>query len=242
MRELACLSRQYKPSVLWSCHIDTVHDAGGRQTVSLSAAGVVSLSKKSRKTSSCLGADDTAGIFLLYQMIRRGVPGHYIFHYGEERSGIGSRDLAETLPDFLTQFSCAIALDRRGTKDVITHQRYGRGCSDAFAQSLADGLGGALDYRLSSQGVYTDTAEYIHLIPECTNLSVGYEGAHGRGESLDTRHVFALLEALVKLDQSALVIARDPLDPDESWDSFLSPADALDDQGDHQFRWYNDHV
>src|ERR1035437_5086882 len=70
--------------ILWSCHTDTVHTASGRQTVRIAADGVVGLSWRSRHTSSCLGADDTAGVWLCHQMILSGVPGHYIFHYGEE--------------------------------------------------------------------------------------------------------------------------------------------------------------
>jgi hypothetical protein len=36
------------------------------------------------------------------------------------------------------------SLDTRGgTRDVITHQAYGRGCSDLFAQALADLINGA---------------------------------------------------------------------------------------------------
>jgi hypothetical protein len=64
--------------ILWSAHTDTVHRMNGptRQTVSYNpATGIVRLSKRSRKVSYCLGADDTAGVFLLVCMIRAGVPG-----------------------------------------------------------------------------------------------------------------------------------------------------------------------
>lgn len=194
--------------VLWSAHTDTVHRHSGRQTLDYQK-GSVRVSKRSRKRgSNCLGADDTAGVFLLWAMAQRNVPGYYIWHYGEERGGIGSRALADHYADWLLQFKCAIALDRAHTTDVITQQAGGRCCSDAFARSLADALG--LDYKPCTNGIYTDTAEYIDIIPECTNLSVGYEHAHHSSEVLDCSHVLTLLEALCELDTTALVIERDP--------------------------------
>lgn len=206
--------------VLWSCHTDTVHDDDGRQTVAYDPRlGIVHLSRRSARTSRCLGADDTAGIFILREMILASVPGHYVFHYGEERGGIGSHALAYHNEDWLREhFDCAIALDRRGTRDVITRQGCGRTASDAFANSLADALG--MRYKPNEYGLYTDTAEYADIIPECSNLSVGYQNAHSNKEYLDTDHVFALLRALITLDQSSLVIARDPTEVItwSSWD------------------------
>ena len=199
--------------VLWSCHTDTVHRDDGRQTTHYDdATGILSLSKRSKGNSSCLGADDTAGVFILCEMIRRNVPGTYIFHYGEEKGCIGSHDLAEYDPSWLSQFDMAIALDRGGCHDVITHQIGSRCASDAFVHSLAYELRD-IDPAVTlspAHGVYTDTAQYVDIIPECTNLSVGYSGAHGRAESLNCWHTLRLLEALCQLDTSTLIIDRDP--------------------------------
>lgn len=193
--------------ILWSCHTDTVHSKEGRQKVRyFKKTGLLALATDSK--SSCLGADDTAGVFLCREMILAKVPGHYVFHYGEERGGIGSSELAEKCPEFLKQFQFAIALDRQGHADVITHQGMGRTASDAFAESLCKQLGGF--YEPSSHGVYTDTEEYCGIIPECTNVSIGYTRAHSPAESLDTRHVLRLLEKLKTLDASKLVCEREP--------------------------------
>jgi hypothetical protein len=54
----------------------------------------------------------------------------------------------------------------------------------------------------------------MDIIPECTNLSVGYHGQHSSAESLDCYHVLELLEALTRLDQSKLVSKRDPQEID----------------------------
>lgn len=204
--------------VLWSCHTDTVHKAEGRQIVRYDPlTGVIDLSRRAKRTgSNCLGADDTAGVFILTELIAAKVPGHYIFHYGEERGGHGSSDIANLQPELLDGAEIAIALDRRGHGDIVTFQ-YGMRCaSEAFATSLGAALL-AVDSRLpytSTHGVYTDTAEYIGIVAECTNLSVGYFHEHTPLECLDSAHVFQLLNALKRLDTSSLVVKRDPTEDD----------------------------
>lgn len=221
--------------VLWSSHTDTVHRKSGIQHV-LHEQDCLLLSDDKR--SSCLGGDDTVGVFLMREMILAHVPGYYVFHYGEESGGIGSRALASNVEGtFFTPFDCAIALDRAGTGDVITHQAAERCCSDAFALSLASQLGGK--YAPCPYGTYTDTAEYTDMIGECTNLSVGYFHAHSRDEFVWLAHVWQLLDSLIHLDQSTLVISRkagdcDPDDIGPWWKQYqtvLHRSDAYDDDG-----------
>jgi hypothetical protein len=210
--------------ILWSCHTDTVHNAEGRQEINYAPkSGRISLPKSSK--SNCLGADDTAGVFLCREMILAKVPGHYVFHYGEERGGIGSSALARMHPDWLAQFQCAIALDRAGTADIITEQNGGCTASDAFAWSLAAKLGKR--FKPCPWGMYTDTAEYSHLIPECTNVSVGYSDAHSYKEALDSKFLFRLLAALLTVRFEDLMIERNPED-DELWGI---NGNVLDDDG-----------
>lgn len=203
--------------VLWSCHTDTVHRIAGRQTLHYDGTvDMVQLSKRSRRIMHCLGADDTAGVFLCVSMINAGVSGHYVFHHAEEIGGIGSDNIADHTPELVNGSRFAIALDRKGTEDVITHQ-FGRCCSDAFAISLADQLNrvDSLAYAPDTSGVFTDTANYTGLIGECTNLSVGYSHAHSDRETLDIAHLRLLLVALCQLDQTALVLERTAGDIDE---------------------------
>lgn len=194
---------------LFSCHTDTVHHEEGLQKVVLDVEfGVVY-----KDDNQPLGADDGSGVFLLLHMIRRGIPGTYVFHTGEERGGIGSALFAEMEPAFLQQFHRAIAFDRKGQEDVITHQGWSRCCSQEFASALALALneadaGKAFDYAPCDTGVFTDTANYTALIPECTNISVGYEGEHTRAEMQDVNHLLALADAVVKIDWESLPTDR----------------------------------
>jgi hypothetical protein len=197
--------------VLWSCHTDTVHRVGGKQAVYVSDDGIA---WRGPRAVDCLGADDGAGVFIMREMIGAQIPGHYIFHNGEEKGGIGSSAIAWNAPDVLQDFDYAIAFDRRGTADIITHQCGGRTASRAFARSLArilnDGTG--LKYAPSDRGIYTDTAEYAHVIPECTNVSVGYLYEHTADEQLDLVHMGRLLDVLMTFDEDKLICARDPRD------------------------------
>jgi len=147
------------------------------------------------------------------EMILAGIPGLYIFHYGEESGCIGSGDLARFSPEILAGIDFAIALDRAGYRDIVTSQ-IGRTCtSQAFTDSLSYALSVAskeLPMFAGARGVYTDTAEYMDIVPECTNLSVGYFNQHSSREYLDYAHVGKLLSALCTLDQSSLVAKRDP--------------------------------
>lgn len=209
-------------TVLWSAHTDTVHRLGGMQTIHFDRdRGVVSLSKRSiNRGSNCLGADCTVGVWILRNMILRGIPGRYIFHYGEERGGIGSSALARSSADWLKRFQFAIAFDRRGSGSIITHQSGGyRTASDLFALSLEEELKAhGLKYSADDSGLYTDTYEYAEIIPECTNLSVGNADEHRTTETANVHHAERLLDAICNLQIDRLIVDRDPADPaNDSW-------------------------
>lgn len=200
--------------VLWSSHTDTVHKTGGRQAVRF----VDGFASAPDKNSNCLGADCTAGVFLMREMILAGVEGLYIFHREEEVGGRGSEFIATKNSSLLAGIKYAIAFDRRGTNSVITHQWGGRCCSDDFAVSLGHAL--KMAHEPDDGGSFTDTANYTHLIGECTNLSVGYYKEHSRNESLDTSYVLELLEALLTLNVRDLPQTRQP--GEEDFDDYKS--------------------
>jgi len=144
-------------------------------------------------------------------MIEAGVPAYYVFFRGEERGGIGSKWLAEEMPALFASIDRAVAFDRADYYDVITHQSGGRCCSDEFAQALCDALGTGEDWFLPCDGgVYTDTAEFTDLVPECTNVSVGYKHQHGDREEQDIEFLQRLAALAVAVDWDALPTKRDP--------------------------------
>ena len=196
-------------SICYTSHIDTVHNSGGKQNIRKSN-DVITLANKSK--SNCLGADDAAGIWLMLEMIRAAKPGLYIFHRAEEIGGLGSDFIATHTPKILDKIDCVISLDRYGFDSIITHQ--GDFCaSDIFAKSLAVALD-MPNLEPDDSGLFTDSANYVELVGECTNLSVGYFGHHTARESLDMRFLCYLREKLIAMDCSKLIYDRQPGDSD----------------------------
>lgn len=190
---------------LFVAHTDTVHSPNDPIINQYIDEGDILRSTP----GNVLGADDGAGIALLVHMIYHGVPGHYCFTIGEERGGYGAKWLSDNFID-VGMFDRAIAFDRRDRTHVITHQMYGRCCSDAFADALSVQLG--YGYQKNNTGVYTDTAEFVDMIRECTNISAGYFSEHSDEEHLDMVHFLKLSESVLKVDWENLPVVRDPFE------------------------------
>ena len=208
-----------KHKTLFVAHVDTVHSDDGKNLVKVKGDTWHAYG------GAVLGADDGAGVALLMHLMYAGVPAYYIFTQGEERGGVGATYLANQCQPLLGQFSRAIAFDRRGTDSVISHQGWGRCCSDNFALALADALNVTHEehffYSPDDSGVYTDTAEFTDIIPECTNISCGYLSEHTQNESLDTAHLRRLAAAVVAIDWDALPTERDPsVIEEKSWGGY----------------------
>lgn len=158
---------------------------------------------------SILGADDKAGVTIMLYMMIHNVPGLYYFFIGEEVGCIGS-GLASKYGDFKGKYDRIISFDRRDVDSVITFQSSTRCCSDKFADALAKELNkSGLKYKKDDTGVYTDSAEFTDIIPECTNLSVGYYREHTHNESQDIKHLAELAKACLKVDWENLPTIRD---------------------------------
>ena len=193
--------------IMWSSHTDTVHHKKGFQIVGFDKMEI-GLAAENKNGSNCLGADDTAGVWLMLQMIKAKVPGLYVFHRAEEGGRKGSQFIAKEHGDLLSKVKYCIALDRREKTSVITHQSSRRTCSDEFGKSMIEQLD--MGYVLDTTGSYTDSYSYVDVIAECTNISVGYTGAHTDSERLDVEFIFKLRDKLVKFDWEKLVCERDP--------------------------------
>jgi hypothetical protein len=184
--------------------------------------------------TSILGADDKAGVIILLYMIEHNVPGYYLFPIGEEVGCIGSGKLSHKLSKEskeetitlsnnkeikvklptnkkLNKIRKVIAFDRMGYSSVITHQLDQRCCSDTFGKSLSNELNKfGFEFDLDDSGVYSDSAEFADIYPECTNLSVGYFAQHTKNEIQDIKFLEELAKACVKVNWSDLPIERDP--------------------------------
>lgn len=190
-----------KPKVAYMSHHDTVHDKSGRQKVAIDAEFAYSVD------GNCLGADCTTGIYIMLRMIQAGVEGLYIVHAAEEVGCRGSGYIATQTPEVVQGIDFAISFDRYGYNSIITHQMGMRTCSDKFADSLEFCLD--LGYNCDTRGSYTDSNEYTALIPECTNISVGYFSQHTKKESQDLIFMDQVADAFINADMSSLLVDRD---------------------------------
>lgn len=202
------------PKTLFSAHIDTMHrDSGYQNFLFDEDLGIISCATK---TQGCLGTDNASGMLALMELIEYEVPGHYIFHRGEERGRLGSKWLAKEIPSFFEQFHRAIAFDRKADCSIITKQCGRTCCSLLFYDDLSQAFADAsspddrLDLADDPTGSYTDTASYMDLIPECTNISIGYNNEHTSSEFQDTDYLVKLLEAIPLIVWDSLPTARDP--------------------------------
>lgn len=202
------------PDIAFMAHFDSVHKKGGIQKIAITDEWCKL--HRDETESNCLGADCATGIWLILEMIRENVPGHYVIHADEETGCKGSRALVKSNPKWIAETSAAISFDRKSTESIITHQMGGRTCSDEFAESL--GLIIGLDQMPDDTGSYTDSNEYADDIAECTNLSVGYYSQHTRQEIQDLRFAAVLADRLIEADWSQISIARKPGDYDRAFE------------------------
>jgi len=171
--------------------------------------------KAIKTTPNVLGADDKLGCYIMGRLLMARVPGLYVFHVGEECGGIGSRYISKDTPNVVDGMDYCIAFDRMNYTDIITNQSGGRCCSDEFADALAKQMNVKLPPKKlmskSTNGTFTDSANYTKLISECTNISVGYKNQHGNSEHFDHEWLaHHLIPSLLNVKWASLPVKRDP--------------------------------
>ena len=202
-------------SCMFTSHLDTATSAN------VSVTHVIQDNIIKTDGKSILGADDKAGVTIMLYMIYHNIPGLYYFFLGEEVGCLGSKKVASKAIDilksdeyhFLKDIKKVISFDRRGKTSVITYQSSSRCCSNKFAEDLAKQLNdnnASFAYKPDDTGVYTDSASFVKIYPECTNISVGYRSEHTFSESQDINHLIELCSTVIKVDWESLSVERDP--------------------------------
>lgn len=193
-------------STMFTAHLDTA------TSVDTTVNHVIDDKYIRTDRNSILGADDKAGVTIMLNMIEHSIPGLYYFFLGEEVGCQGSKKLSNKIKDNKIEgITKVIAFDRRGYNSVITFQFGTRCCSDEFGTALSAELNKqGLDYKNDPTGLYTDSAQFTKIYPECTNISVGYFNEHTFNEHQDIEHLEKLAEACLNIDWESLPIKRDP--------------------------------
>ena len=195
---------------LFCCHLDTV----GKQQLKVNKI----YTEKSGHTfvgtdgNTILGADDKTGMVIMINMIDKNIPGTYYFLIGEEKGTVGSSLLySRQSKGVLSKFDRCIAFDRRAYGSIITRQMGKDCCSTEFANALASELRyQGMKFRKDPGGFWTDSAVFMGVIPECTNLSVGYFNEHRKTEEQDLDYMIQLADTATKVNWEDLPTVRTP--------------------------------
>lgn len=169
--------------------------------------------------TTILGGDNKLGCTILIGMIKNNIPGTYYFFLGEEpilSGGLyGSKNALELNPDFFTKFKRCIAFDRRGYGSIVVRQMGRMCCSPEFAKAIAEefDIRGIKWDSEGGYGYYTDTAVFMDVIPECTNLSAGGFNEHYTTEWVDLNYTYQVYQAALEMDWESLPVVRE-VEPD----------------------------
>lgn len=197
------------PETMFTCHLDTAD----RQQKITKLFSTLENGDEFIITdgNSILGADDKAGVTVMLYMVAHNIPGLYYFFIGEERGGIGSRQLSYVFDDvdYLKNIKRCVSFDRRNYHSVITNQLGRVCCSNEFATALCKQYNkSGLNLSLDTTGIYTDSASFLDQIPECTNISVGYMHEHTEDEFQNISYLDRLCKATLKVDWNSLPTTR----------------------------------
>lgn len=158
----------------------------------------------------CLGADDGTGVWIMLNLIKANVPGLYCFYLDEESGRNGSEWSAKHDADRYAGVGMMLSFDRKGTSDVITHQMGERCCSELFALHISQAIDPEGGVRPDDTGSFTDSYSFLDVIPECTNICVGYYSQHTPRETQDLTWAAYLVNRLIGINWNIVPVERDP--------------------------------
>ena len=166
--------------------------------------------------TTILGGDNKLGCTILIGLIKDRVPGTYFFFVGEEpilSGGLwGSRAALSRDPAYFRRFRRCVAFDRRQYGSIVSRQMARTCASDEFVAALAKELKskGNIDFDPNSCfGYYTDTATFMDVIPECTNISAGGFGEHTLDEWVDLNYAYDVYLAARQIKWDSLPVRRE---------------------------------
>jgi hypothetical protein len=86
---------------------------------------------------------------------------------------------------------------------------------------------------LDPTGVFTDSANFMELIPECTNISVGYFNEHTYKEALNIDFLEKLADACLKVNWTSLPVARFVDMSEDMIESWGDVIEMIEETGTH---------
>lgn len=165
--------------------------------------------------TTILGGDNKLGTTILIGMIENKIPGVYYFFLGEEpilSGGLyGSRNALKSNTEYFKKFKRCIAFDRREYGSIVVRQMGRMCCSKDFAEKIADefDIRGIKWDQTGGFGYYTDTAVFMDVIEECTNISAGGFHEHYKKEWVDLNYTYEVYKTALDVDWESLPVVRE---------------------------------
>jgi hypothetical protein len=192
---------------MFTCHLDVITDKKEKVNHIFFKKDNHQFVKTDETT--ILGGDDKAGVVILLNMIEHQIPGLYYFFIGEEVGTYGSNGISKIKPNYFKNYDRCIAFDRRGYGSIINRQMNKYCCSQDFVNALSQEFSKShMEFKADPYAVWTDSALFMGLIPECTNISVGYFNEHKKTEEQDLDYMVELANAVLKINWESLPISR----------------------------------
>lgn len=139
-----------------------------------------------------LGADDRAGVYAILEIVlRHKLKPHIIFTTGEEKGGVGAKQLVKDFPEMpFRELNFLIELDRQGHLECVFYDC----ANNAFSRFI------------KNYGFHTDIGTFtdISVIAPAwkvaaVNLSVGYCYEHSFSEFLNLRSLISTISRVVNI-------------------------------------------
>ena len=126
-----------------------------------------------------LGADDRAGVYLIWRIVQAGYRPHICLTTDEEIGGLGADTLVKNFPEHpFDDLKYIIELDRQGMNDCVFYS-----CANEAFTSFVE----SYDF-VTGWGTYSDISDICPVWEIAgVNLSVGYVGEHHETETLNTK-------------------------------------------------------
>jgi len=199
-----------KSETLFTCHLDTVSE-DVEEVCHVIEGDIIKTDG-----TTILGGDNKTGVCILLNMIEHNIPGDYWFFAGEEPTAkegglYGSKHALASNPNYFKKFKRAVCFDRKHMGSIVIRQMARFTCSEEFVNSLIKEFKNqGLEFGPDQTGWYTDTAVFIDVIPEVTNLSSGTYNEHSTEEYVDMSYLEKVAQVALKINWEALPSVRIP--------------------------------
>lgn len=193
-------------TILLSAHLDTAASfVKGRQLVKNGAIW--------SSSEGILGADDRAGIAVLYEVAKRlsattfkGTV-KFVFSVEEEIGVVGAKHVDD---NFTADVDAAVVVNRRGTGDIVTsYQGYMPFCQPWYGslfEKLASNAG--MHFWQVTPGGMSDTYEWAERGINSVNLSVGYRDEHTHAETVDIEAAYNTSKLVLQLFSNTYLLRK----------------------------------